>query len=216
MDYLANEGLLFEGLFKEKAPNTSVHKTMVSIMSGVAIDFVELDDAPLACDVLHECLLQMSEPAYPSQLVDPLHEALRASKSDPPGQQHARMQAVMLEAVRLKAVSPMFLNLLGLLNLVVQNSKENGCSLHVVAEMFAPRMLALPKAPASHDSQEVRLALSRAGAVMMELIKKVYVMFPPDDEWGPPPPTKSQADAAARPHHTPRSGDFECPLISSS
>jgi hypothetical protein len=73
----------------------------------------------------------------------------------------------------------MFLNLLGLLNLVVQNSSENGCSLQVVAEMFAPRMLAWPKAPASPDSQEIRLALSRAGAVMMELIEKVYVMFPP-------------------------------------
>ena len=183
---------------------------MKSIMSGVAIDFVELNDAPLACDVLHECLLQMSQPAYPSQLVDPLHEALRASKSDPPGQQHEKMHSVMLEAVRLKAVSPMFLNLLGLLNLVVQNSKENGCSLQVVAEMFAPRMLAWPKAPASPDSQEFRLALSRAGAVMMERVEKVYVIFPPF------PPTESQADAAAPLHHTPRSGDFECPSIPSS
>ena len=95
MDYLANEALVFEGLFKKRAPNISVHKTMVSIVSGVAIDFVELNDAPLACDVLHECLLQMSKPAYPYQLVDPLHEALRASKSDPPEQQHVRMQAVM-------------------------------------------------------------------------------------------------------------------------
>ena len=172
MDYLANEGLSFESLFKKRAPNISVHKTMVSIVSGVAIDFVELNDAPLACDVLHECLLQMSKPAYPYQLVDPLHEAFRASKSDPPEQQHARMQVVLLEAVRLKAVSPMFLNLLGLLNLVVRNSKLNGCSLQVVAEKFAPRMLAWPKAPASPDSQEFRLALSRAGAIMMELVKR--------------------------------------------
>jgi hypothetical protein len=88
MDYLSNEGLSFEDLFKKRAPNISVHKTMESIMSGVAIDFGELIDAPLACDVLHECLLQMSKPAYPSQLVYPLHEAFRASKSDPPEQQH--------------------------------------------------------------------------------------------------------------------------------
>ena len=186
MDYLANEALVFEGLFKKRAPNISVHKTMVSIVSGVAIDFVELNDAPLACDVLHECLIQMSQPAYPSQLVDRLHEALRASKSDPPEQQHERMQAVMLQAVTHKAVSPMFLNLLGLLNLVVQNSKENGCSLQVVAEMFAPRMLAGPKAPASPDSQEIRLALSRVGTVMMELIDKVYMIFPPVTSGDPP------------------------------
>ena len=136
MDYLANEGLTVMGLFKDKAPHASVHKTMVSIMSGSPppppgdpepwqnVDFVALNDAPLATSVLEECLIRMSEPVFPCKLVEPLAEALRQSALEPEDKKHVRMQETLLGAVRQNAVSPIFLNLLGLLNLVVQVSPE--------------------------------------------------------------------------------------------
>jgi len=36
-DYLANEGLTVMGLFKDKASNAAVHKTMVAVMSGADV-----------------------------------------------------------------------------------------------------------------------------------------------------------------------------------
>ena len=137
MDYLANEGLTVMGLFKEKAPHASVHRTMVSIMSGSPppppgdpgpwqnVDFVTLNDAPLATSVLEECLIRISEPVFPWKLVEPLAEALRQSSLEPDDKKHVRMQETLLEAVRNNAVSPIFLNLLGLLNLVVQVSQNS-------------------------------------------------------------------------------------------
>ena len=105
------------------------------------IDFVTLHKAALATTVLEECLVRVSDPVFPHRLVAPLTEAMRQSKVDPPDKQHMRMQQVLLDAVRQNAVSPVFLNLLGLLNLVVQHQSQNGCSLQVAAEAFAPRML---------------------------------------------------------------------------
>jgi len=54
-----------------------------------------------------------------------------ATLQDPVEQNHVRMQQLLLDAVRQNAVSPVFLNLLGLLNLVVQHSSDNGSTLQV-------------------------------------------------------------------------------------
>ena len=182
MDYLANEGLTVMGLFKDKAPHADVHRTMVTVMSGKDIDFVTLHKAALATSVLEECLVRVSNPVFPWRLVVPLAQALRQSKLDPPEKQHIGMQKVLLDAVRLNAVSPLFLNLLGLLNLVVKHQSQNGCSLKVAAEAFAPRMLENFGAGLAPDSREYMHSIRTACTVLEELIDKVYVMFPPQNE----------------------------------
>jgi len=182
MDYLANEGLTVMGLFKDKAPHADVHRTMVTVMSGKDIDFVTLHKAALATSVLEECLVRVSNPVFPWRLVVPLAQALRQSKLEPPEKQHIGMQQVLLDAVRLNAVSPLFLNLLGLLNLVVQHQSQNGCSLKVAAEAFAPRMLENFGAGLAPDSREYMHSIHTACTVIEELIDKVYVMFPPQNE----------------------------------
>ena len=92
------------------------------------------------------------------------------------------MQQILLDAVRLNAVSPLFLNLLGLLNLVVKHQSQNGCSLKVAAEAFAPRMLENSGAGLAPDSREYMHSILTACTVLEELIDKVYVMFPPQNE----------------------------------
>ena len=193
MDYLANEGLTVMGLFKEKAPHADVHKAMVTIMSGKDLDFVALNDAPLATTVLEECLIRVSEAVFPWKLVEPLAEALRQSKGVPPQQKHLAMQQLLLNAVRSNAVSPIFLNLLGLLNLIVQHGRDNGCTLQVAADAFAPRMLENFGAGLQADSREWRYSVSKAASVLAELIDKVYVMFPPQNEGAP---DEAEAEAA--------------------
>ena len=194
MDYLANEGLTVMGLLKERAPGASVHKTMVGIFSGQDPDFVAINNAPLATAVLEECLIRMSEAVFPWRLVDPLSDAIRQSLSDPPDRAHVRMHDILLEAVRHNAVSPIFLNLLGLLNLIVQHAGENGCTLQVAADAFAARMLENFGSELQPDSRELKHGLSKASAVMAQLIAKVYVMFPQQDEAQP-------LDSAAPPAH---------------
>ena len=182
MDYLANEGLTVMGLFKDKAPHADVHRIMVTVMSGKDIDFVTLHKAALATSVLEECLVRVSNPVFPWRLVVPLAQALRQSKLEPPEKQHIGMQQVLLDAVRLNAVSPLFLNLLGLLNLVVQHQSQNGCALKVAAEAFAPRMLENFGAGFAPDSREYIHSIHTACTVLEELIDKVYLMFPPAGE----------------------------------
>ena len=194
MDYLANEGLTVMGLFKDKAAHASVHKTMVAIMSGPPppapgdpepwpnVDFVALNDAPLATTVLEECLIRISEPVFPWKLVEPLAEALRQSAQEAPEKKHLRMQETLLEAVRQNAVSPIFLNLLGLLNLVVQHEADNGASLQVTADAFAPRLLENFGANMQPSSREWRYNVSKASSVLAQLIDKGYVMFPPQTD----------------------------------
>ena len=194
MDYLANEGLTVTGLLKERAPGASVHKTMVGIFSGQDPDFVSINNAPLATAVLEECLIRMSEAVFPWRLVDPLSDAIRQSLSDPPDRAHVRMQDILLEAVRQNAVSPIFLNLLGLLNLIVQHAGENGCTLQVAADAFAARMLENFGNELLPDSREFKHGLSKASAVMAQLIDKVYIMFPQQDEAQP-------LDSSAPPAH---------------
>ena len=206
MDYLANEGLSVPGLFQSKAPAASVHKTMVAVFSGQDPDFVALNDAPLATSILDECLIRMSEPVFPWKLVDPLSEVLRVN-TEPPERQHIRTQAIVLDAVRRNSVSPVFLNLLGLLNLVVQHAGENGCDLEVAAGAFAHRMLENFGASMQPDSQQWRLSISKATSVLSHLIDKVYVMFPPQNEAAaddanmhkPEDPSQPSSTVAAQP-----------------
>ncbi|KAJ1470694.1 hypothetical protein T484DRAFT_2026352, partial [Baffinella frigidus] len=199
LDYLANEGLQKADLFFEKAPDVLVEAALSDILGGTAINFVALDDAPLCCGLLYASLATRPTPIFPVALLDTLAEAHRAGMNEPPERQHEKTAAVLVDGVRDGAVLPVFLNILGLLNLVQQNAPSNGASIEVLSEELAPLMVQHAGAGISKDTREWRFRISRAKTVLGFLISNVYTMFPPQGSESSAPPKQGSESSAPPP-----------------
>ncbi|EKX51040.1 hypothetical protein GUITHDRAFT_102963 [Guillardia theta CCMP2712] len=189
MDFLANEGLNSPGLFKEKCSEQLKVSVMQAILAGKQVDFISMNNAALATTILEECFMHSSSPIFPVKLLDPLYEAMciqGVKKS------HARVQSILLEAIQTNTLSPVFLNLLGLLNLVVQHSDHNHFTLHDASEHFA-RFMAQDKQQVLSNGDRNERA-TQAAVVLKELIEHVYTMFPSPNAQEEPSAGAASAD----------------------
>ena len=105
-----------------------------------------------------------------------------------------RMKEVLTAAALAGTVSSTFLNLIGLLNLLEQNSAANGTTLSHLAATFAGDFL--HDQPLEPNSPEWRAATKAASRIMMDLIMHIYRMFPPHGEGSE---NVGQADGGAAP-----------------
>jgi hypothetical protein len=143
------------------------------------VNFVALDDAPLCTAVLSAAMAGRPAPIFPHPLLDALVEAHRAGQAAPAAKRHEKVAGVLVDGVRDGTVLPVFLNVLGLLNLVQQHAGANGASVAVLAEALAPLFLEAGGAHVDRESREWRFQTGRARTVLAFLIENVYVMFPP-------------------------------------
>lgn len=166
-------------------------------------------------------VVEFSKLTIPPTLMVPQHQTLSEahilSKDDPPEAKHVRMKEVLTAAALAGTVSPTFLNLIGLLNLLEQNSARNGTSLSFLAATFAGDFLTDHGHGMQQNSPEWRDATKIASQIMMDLILHIYRMFPPHGEQ--PPPSQAEVQGQASSHQArgnQRAGDAVIPASSLS
>eukprot|EP00284_Hemiselmis_tepida_P016465 CAMPEP_0174917396 /NCGR_PEP_ID=MMETSP1355-20121228/2420_1 /TAXON_ID=464990 /ORGANISM="Hemiselmis tepida, Strain CCMP443" /LENGTH=222 /DNA_ID=CAMNT_0016162477 /DNA_START=158 /DNA_END=822 /DNA_ORIENTATION=+ len=201
MDYLANEGLLAPNLFRTVPPKAIVEAAIEDVLAGETINFVAVNDPALCTAVLMAGIRRMNKPLFPVHLLDALAEAQQLSVHDPPETKHLRAKQILTSAAMQGTVSSTFLNLVGLLNLLGQNTASNGTSYAQLASTFAPDWLPDHGRGQSTATPEGRAAMQLCTRVMTELIIGIYFMFPAneDDQGGGHPPLNAEQHGQPRP-----------------
>lgn len=136
MDYLANEGLEVANLFRAVSTPRDVERTMEGIRRGETFDFIAVNDAPLTVGVLKACIAEKSETVFPTALLEELSEIIKVNRQDT-STRVSLLQNLLVDKAKQGAVSPLFLNLLGLLHLVNEHSSLNGTQISHLGAIFA-------------------------------------------------------------------------------
>lgn len=147
MDFLANEGLEVPNLFRAVAPSREVESVMGIVRAGKEYDFIAANDAPITVGVLKMCIAEKSTAVFPTSLLESLAAIIKEHRHSPQDR-ISRLQKLLQGSVATGVVSALFLNLLGLLNLVNQHSALNGTQVQPLNHPKSPH----PRTLLSHRS----------------------------------------------------------------
>ena len=125
MDFLANEGLEVPNLFRAVAQPREVENVMKIVRAGREYDFITANDAATTVGVLKLSIAEKSKAVFPTSLLEPLAEIIKEHRHSPK-ERISKLQKLLQGSVTKGVVSSLFLNLLGLLNLVNEHSASNG------------------------------------------------------------------------------------------
>jgi hypothetical protein len=125
MDFLANEGLEVPNLFRAVAQPREVENVMKIVRAGREYDFITANDAATTVGVLKLSIAEKSQAVFPTSLLEPLAEIIKEYRHSPK-ERISKLQKLLQGSVTKGVVSALFLNLLGLLNLVNEHSASNG------------------------------------------------------------------------------------------
>ena len=179
MEHLANEGLVQPRLFRATAPRSAVLEIVNGAVTKAGyvdrLDLVSRDDASVTSGVLIEALSRFSTPVFPIELLDTFEGVLTSIRNKPNADPALLWRPPLVKGLKSKQITPMFLNLLGLFNLVLQHSKENNVTSSVIEDSFAPFFLEGQGRDLEPDLARKRL--STAAAVLRDLVLHVYKIF---------------------------------------
>eukprot|EP00961_Rhodomonas_salina_P181882 2455292-Rhodomonas_salina.1 len=139
MDFLANEGLEITDVFKQASDKSSVDQKMATALRGEEIDFVALNDPGLSTAVLWECLTRMSVKHFPDGLLDTLADYQRQHEQLGDKNAQVAFRKQFVASCNTKAVSQVFVNLLGLLNLMTKVTHSLLCAAAVRCRVLTAR-----------------------------------------------------------------------------
>jgi hypothetical protein len=178
MDYLANEGLVYPRLFRNitARPQSDALIDASIVENGEKIDFIERNDASLAAGVLIASLSRFHQPIFPTSLFDLLISTLESSQNVHQDQKHMIWKEIITDAMTSNRISPIFLNLLGLFNLILDHKAENNVSSELLELHFSPFFL--PSTEVAKSRPEMQARLVKAGKVLTELTMHIYKIFP--------------------------------------
>jgi hypothetical protein len=175
IDFLVNEGLDNPELFRTFDPQSKTCEIIkLTVIEDSRIDFVKSDSVSLATSVFMQCMLWLSKPVFPVNLLDDFTRALVNSENIHEGNQFTDIQIVIERSK--EQISTKFLSILCLFNLIVLHSSTNRVTVEMLAKLFAPFFVKSRIEKNVADS-ELHSVLTNAEFVLRVMIIDVYKIF---------------------------------------